>query len=490
MTLACSAGADAAPPLAGPLAARRRLGRADAGHPGRLRADRRPARDRPPPRRLPARAARAPRASSRWRTRAPRRRSDGTASCSPGPILAQVALADDAEIRDRLRQRPGDRPDPERPRPRAARAPGSRPTTTTTSPRFADRERRRSAPAPTSSTPAATTTLDATIGRLWLFLALGVDRRHGARRARRRRRRRPRDAPDRGADRRRPRDRHRPATPRGGSPSPRRDDEVGRARPHARRDAPRARRLPLGDRADGPGPARVHRRRLARAAHAADEHPRQPRAAPGAASPRAARTASEGEIVASALGSSQRMRRLVADLLLLARADAGRTGTRRECDLAEIAARRWPRSGPSPTGTGSSSTRRRRLGRRQPRRAPPDGRQPARQRRPPHAGRLDRRRSRSPAATASAVLEVDRRRPRGAGRAARADLLALRPRHGPADLAADSGTGLGLAIVEAVADVHGGRSRPASSHGGGAVHGPAAAAELRRAAGRPIDERR
>ena len=47
--------------------------------------------------------------------------------------------------------------------------------------------------------------------------------------------------------------------------------------------------------------------------------------------------AEEEEIVAGALGSSRRMRRLVADLLLLARADAGRTGPRRTCDLAAIA---------------------------------------------------------------------------------------------------------------------------------------------------------
>ena len=42
--------------------------------------------------------------------------------------------------------------------------------------------------------------------------------------------------------------------------------------------------------------------------------------------------------VTSALRSSKRMRRLVADLLLLARADAGRVGPRQECELAEIAA--------------------------------------------------------------------------------------------------------------------------------------------------------
>jgi signal transduction histidine kinase len=45
----------------------------------------------------------------------------------------------------------------------------------------------------------------------------------------------------------------------------------------------------------------------------------------------------EAEMVDSALRSSNRMRRLVADLLLLARADVGRRGERRRCDLAEVA---------------------------------------------------------------------------------------------------------------------------------------------------------
>jgi signal transduction histidine kinase len=43
------------------------------------------------------------------------------------------------------------------------------------------------------------------------------------------------------------------------------------------------------------------------------------------------------DIASSALRSSRRMRRLVADLLLLARADAGRRAPRRPTDLAEIA---------------------------------------------------------------------------------------------------------------------------------------------------------
>src|SRR4051794_30098829 len=46
----------------------------------------------------------------------------------------------------------------------------------------------------------------------------------------------------------------------------------------------------------------------------------------------------EGEMIDSAVRSSRRMGRLVSDLLLLARADTGRTGTREECDLADVAA--------------------------------------------------------------------------------------------------------------------------------------------------------
>jgi signal transduction histidine kinase len=43
-----------------------------------------------------------------------------------------------------------------------------------------------------------------------------------------------------------------------------------------------------------------------------------------------------GDAARSALRSSQRMRRLVADLLLLARTDVGRTPTRTTCDLAQV----------------------------------------------------------------------------------------------------------------------------------------------------------
>jgi two-component system, OmpR family, sensor kinase len=55
------------------------------------------------------------------------------------------------------------------------------------------------------------------------------------------------------------------------------------------------------------------------------------------ASLRGATRKEEQAIIDSALRSSRRMSRLVADLLLLARADAGRIGEHRPCDLAEIA---------------------------------------------------------------------------------------------------------------------------------------------------------
>ena len=71
-------------------------------------------------------------------------------------------------------------------------------------------------------------------------------------------------------------------------------------------------------------PARLRRRRLARAAHAADQHPRQPRAARGLARARGDDD-DDAAAIGSALRSSKRMSRLVSDLLLLARADAGRT---------------------------------------------------------------------------------------------------------------------------------------------------------------------
>ena len=68
--------------------------------------------------------------------------------------------------------------------------------------------------------------------------------------------------------------------------------------------------------------------------------------------------ADEGETaaVASALRSSKRMNRLVGDLLLLARADAGRVGRRAECDLALIASEALIEVGPVSDGHRFTST--------------------------------------------------------------------------------------------------------------------------------------
>ena len=62
-----------------------------------------------------------------------------------------------------------------------------------------------------------------------------------------------------------------------------------RAGAHARRDAPRARRVARGDRGRARAPAPVRRRRVARAAHAADQRAGQPRAARRGARRRAGR---------------------------------------------------------------------------------------------------------------------------------------------------------------------------------------------------------
>src|SRR6266508_4625117 len=171
---------------------------------------------------------------------------------------------------------------------------------------------------------------------------------------------------------------------------------------------------------------------------------------------------------ASALRSSRRMSRLVSDLLLLARADAGRAGVRRECDLAEIARAAAAEVEPvayrhelvvgaepqvpilgnadelhrmvinlldnalihTPSGTEV------RLG----------------------VERLDR----------SAVLTVSDDGP-GIPVELRDQIFGRFVRgSGPADEAPGSGTGLGLAIVRSVADAHGGSVQADSAPQGGA----------------------
>jgi two-component system, OmpR family, sensor kinase len=175
------------------------------------------------------------------------------------------------------------------------------------------------------------------------------------------------------------------------------------------------------------------------------------------------------EMVASALGSSRRMRRLVSDLLLLARADAGRGGARRACDLAAIATEAMAEVRPVADGYALAL----------------DARMPV-----VVDGNADdlhrlvlnllenavRHTPRGTSVTTSvatrdgeAVLEVA---DDGPGLPAEeGDRLFSRFVRvgGPADTAVDAGTGLGLAIVKAVATSHGGDVTTGRSEAGGAL---------------------
>ncbi len=164
----------------------------------------------------------------------------------------------------------------------------------------------------------------------------------------------------------------------------------------------------------------------------------------------------ETEMVSSALRSSRRMRRLVGDLLMLARADAGRFGERARCDLAEIAeaavAEVRPvadehslrlETGDAVAVTGNTDELHRLT-----------------------VNLLDNAVRHTPEGSTvtvtverrdgSAVLEVSDDGP-GLPAGMEEQVFSRFVRGGgPADLAADSGTGLGLAIVRAVAESHGG----------------------------------
>jgi two-component system OmpR family sensor kinase len=87
----------------------------------------------------------------------------------------------------------------------------------------------------------------------------------------------------------------------------------------------------------------------------------------------------QAETAEAALRSTRRMRRLVADLLLLARADANRAAPRRRPTSPRCCSRRSPSSNLSPRTTSCRSrpSRRRTRGAR---RAPPPGAQPGRER--------------------------------------------------------------------------------------------------------------
>jgi signal transduction histidine kinase len=179
--------------------------------------------------------------------------------------------------------------------------------------------------------------------------------------------------------------------------------------------------------------------------------------------------AEDREIVDSALRSSKRMSRLVGDLLLLARADAGRLAPHRRCDLAEVAGEAAAEAAPLMGGRAFHV----------------DNEHPLRVEGSPDElhrlvlNLLDNAARHTPAgATIELTLRED-------GRDAIVEVaddgpgvpVALRTQvferfvrgEGPADTHRGTGTGLGLAIVSAVAASHGGSVEATESPAGGAL---------------------
>jgi two-component system, OmpR family, sensor kinase len=175
------------------------------------------------------------------------------------------------------------------------------------------------------------------------------------------------------------------------------------------------------------------------------------------------------EMVDSALRSSSRMSRLVGDLLLLARADAGRIGTRTRCDLAEVAGNAAAEVAPT------VGERQLRIENDRP--LPVDGN-------PDELHRmvlnlLDNAVRHTPPGSAielrlraegsSAVVEVADDGP-GVPPELREQVFDRFVRgDGPADTATPGGSGLGLSIVKAVAVSHGGKAEVMASPTGGAL---------------------
>ena len=194
-------------------------------------------------------------------------------------------------------------------------------------------------------------------------------------------------------------------------------------------------------------------------------------------------------MVGSALRSSHRMSRLVADLLLLARADAGRLGARTRCDLAEAAGNAAAEVAPT------LGDRELRIENDVP--LPVEGNPDELHRMvlnlldnavryTPPGARIELKLR---AAGGDAVVEVaddgpgvpEERRDQIFDRFVRGD--------GPADTAVSGGSGLGLAIVRAVAASHGGRAQLGDSELGGArftVRIPLAREAQRTGSGTPV----
>ncbi|HTR74348.1 MAG TPA: ATP-binding protein [Solirubrobacterales bacterium] len=179
--------------------------------------------------------------------------------------------------------------------------------------------------------------------------------------------------------------------------------------------------------------------------------------------------AEDREVVDSALRSSRRMSRLVSDLLLLARADAGRLAPHRRCDLAEIAGDAAAEAAPlmgerhfvidndRPLQVDGSPDELHRMILNLLDNAA---------RHTPDRATIELRLSRQ---GDDAVVEVADDGP-GIPSAMRTQIFDRFVRgEGPADTARGTGTGLGLAIVRAVAGSHGGSVEATESASGGAL---------------------
>jgi signal transduction histidine kinase len=177
----------------------------------------------------------------------------------------------------------------------------------------------------------------------------------------------------------------------------------------------------------------------------------------------------ERAMVDSALRSSTRMSRLVGDLLLLARADAGRIGARIRCDLAEVAGNAAAEVAPT------IGERELRVENERPLLVDGNPDELHRMvlnlldnaaRHTPPGSRIELRLR---AEGASAVVEVADDGP-GVPAELREQIFERFVRgEGPADTAIGGGSGLGLAIVNAVARSHGGSAEAGESDLGGAL---------------------
>ena len=184
---------------------------------------------------------------------------------------------------------------------------------------------------------------------------------------------------------------------------------------------------------------------------------------------RAPQHSDDRAMIDSALRSSQRMSRLVADLLLLARADAGKVGAHRRCDLAEVAGNAAVEAAPlmgdrelqvendRPLEIEGSADELHRMVLNLLDNAA---------RYTPPGSTVELRLGEEPG---HAVIEVADNGP-GIPLEARDQIFDRFVRgQGPADTASGTGSGLGLAIVSAVARSHGGTATVGEADGGGAL---------------------